>query len=588
MGKGQSGVLRFRQVSLLALLMLIPVAAATLTVPAVDSNMKGVLVELTCELVPGQGRVLVTTEPYIGVSTQESERTALAVVKASEGSEDFEGKDVLFIFSAEGTASIDGGSAGAAMAVCLLAELRNQSLSPGVSMTGGVDMLGRVVQVGGVLPKAGAVADFARVFLIPAGQQRSLTYTKTFTTPREGIYIEEVTPLEINIPEYAAATWNLTVVEVASVDEAYLWFTGAWVDAREVLQFELPEFTRELTGVEALAEKALKRAESLVGSANDTLSSSYLEQAKNIPAGYPYTQANLAFLAAVTSQTSWDDVEPVARELLKQMKSLEPGDPYWRAEAELRLSWALFKEQNLMAQKDWLIIAANMLTLETFTNESVDMAKVARLANQQIVEAKQVVEESRMVAGQEPSADAALDLALESLEDELYFAALYNALDAMAWAEASKGASQDYLKSMFEQEKQTDFAEAYRRHAIYLLNQAGGDREVIKGALFSAYRADLRDEIFEELDRLPWSPEWGALDWKWLAILGLGVYVARDLVTKNRKGATARKTSATAEQDMVLLAEAKGKAVAFLQEKLRNGEITREAYIRLVRKLEGL
>ncbi len=571
-----------RRPAFLAFLMLSIGFSAGLMVPAVDSNMQGVLVNLTCELVPGHGRVLVTTDPYIGVGTQESERTATAVAKTLVGN--FSDKDVIFIFSAANTGTIDGGSAGMAMAVCLMSEINNDTISPGVSITGGIDSAGRVMQVAGILQKAKAVSQFARVFLIPAGQSKTVTYAKEFVNPREGIYIEEARPVEIDIAEYAAENWNLSIVEFTNISQAYDWMTKN-ITARPPFQFAIPKFTRNLTRVNELADMSVARARKLVNGidANESIALDYLNKAAKVGSDFPYTRANYAFLAAVASQTSLENVDSVANEMSKQLQKFETSDPYWRAETELRLSWALFKDNSFIAKKDWLLIAANMFALERTGNRTLDIGQVKKLANQKILEAKEAVEQAKIVAGESRSAEEALTLAVKSYDADMYFAALYNALDAIAWADASKGASRAYLQSVFSSPKTDEFSEAYRRHAIYLLTHSGGDPSLIETAIFSARRADLREGVFGDMKNLPISFSLPAIDWKLLLILVLGAYTARNVLGKRKKG-----RAELTEKDMIMLAESKARAVKFLQEKLKDKEITRETYVKLVRELEGL
>ncbi|MBR9681330.1 MAG: hypothetical protein GOV00_00865 [Candidatus Altiarchaeota archaeon] len=554
--------------------------SANVLVPAVNSNMEGVLVDLSCEFVPGQGRVLVTTDPYIGIGAQESERTATEVVKTMLG--EFPDKDVIFVFSAENTDTIDGGSAGMAMAICLMSEINNESLASGVSMTGSINSEGEAVQVSGILQKARAVSTFAKVFLIPAGQNKVLTYTKEYISPSEGIYIEEARPLEIDVAEYALENWNLSVIEVTTVSEAYEWMTKE-VSAREIPELELPTFNRNLTRMNRLAEKSIQRAEDLVGDldSNNSIASTYLTRAIETPADFPYTRANYAFLAAVASQTSIESVEVVALEMVKQFQNFETSDPYWRAEMELRISWSLFRENSFIAKKDWLLIAANMFSMEKIGNETLDMTQVRKMANSKILEAKTSVEAAKVLSGESSNAEESLLLAIESFEEELYFAALYNAIDAIAWSEASKGVSYEYLQQLFKTPKEDEFSEAYRRHALYLFTQTE-DSSLIDAAIFSAIRADLREGIFETTTNLPINFKLPTLDWKLLTIIILTIYVLRKM--RGKKG---RKKVALTEDELLMLAEGKGKAVQFLQEKLKKKEITRETYVKLVRELEG-
>ncbi|OLC82120.1 MAG: hypothetical protein AUG11_04735 [Nitrospirae bacterium 13_1_20CM_2_62_14] len=101
--------------------------------------------------------------------------------------------------------STDGTSAGAAMAVGFIAVLKGESILRGVALTGTFQPDGRIGPVGAVPDKLRAAArEGYRTVLIPAGQLHDPRWNLT------GLALE----------------LNVTVKEVATIDEAYELMTG--------------------------------------------------------------------------------------------------------------------------------------------------------------------------------------------------------------------------------------------------------------------------------------------------------------------------------------------------------------------------
>jgi uncharacterized protein len=101
--------------------------------------------------------------------------------------------------------STDGTSAGAAMAVGFIAVLKGESILRGVALTGTFQPDGRIGPVGAVPDKLRAAArEGYRTVLIPAGQLLDPRWNLT------GLALE----------------LNVTVKEVATIDEAYELMTG--------------------------------------------------------------------------------------------------------------------------------------------------------------------------------------------------------------------------------------------------------------------------------------------------------------------------------------------------------------------------
>ena len=555
------------------LLLLVAAYPTTMTVPAVGADGTGVAPLLTCEVNPGKGRILVATEPLIGLDTQHSENMAVTLVSEKLGV-DLSDKDIIFIFEAGMTKSIDGASAGAAMALCLISELTGKEPNPQVSITGTITSEGEIGPVGGILAKARAVADTTSIFLIPYGQIIASTYVKSYYSPRPGIYIEEIQPARVNVTEYALENLGLNIVEVASLDEAESWVFSGENFTKELPVFELPEFTTNLTRMSMVAEYELSRAEDAVGDTNSSQAQELLNKAINVPSTYPYTQANYAFLAYITARPDYEDIDTLANEMRKQFQKIETSEPDWRAEAELRISWALFNEEFSSARKEWLMLGARMLSQENFTGNVIDPQWVGDLADKKILLAKEELERAKNSGADVSEADNSLNFAIKSLENEMYFASLYNALDSIAWSRAAETSSYRFLELLDNSTAfENEFSESYRRHAMYLASEG----EFRAGA-YSLFRAELRDDIFEKSwFSLP-SLRWPTIDWKWGAIFVLAYFAF--------KGKGKPKKEKLSQPEMMHILEAKSKAVKELQTKLKSGEIEDKTYNKLVRELE--
>lgn len=528
-------------------------------------------IQLVCEVNPGKGRILVATEPLIGVDTQHSEQQAVQVVTDRLGV-DLSDKDVIFIFEANQTHSVDGGSAGAAMALCLLSELTGRTLNSGVSITGTIQPAGMIGPVSGILPKARTIAEDISVFLIPKGQAVISTHSKKYYSPRPGVYIEEIYPIRINITEYAAENLGLQVVEVGNLSGAESWFFSEEVFPKETQTIQLPNFPDNLLRMNEVAEYELSRAEKIVDE-NNTAAWELLEKARNAPSGSPYTKANYAFLAYIMS-TEYEDVELVAGELKKQFSKIETSDPHWRGEAELRLSWAFLGKDPANARKEWLMLSAKMLSLENFTDKVVDVDWVKGLANEKILQAKEELERAKNSGSDVTEAEGNLIFAVMSFDEDLYFSALYGALDTIAWSRAAETSSTQVYKLLQNSTAfSEEFSESYRRHAFYLAEE--GD---MTGAAFSLFRAELREDIFKKgLFALP-TLKWPSLDLKWLAIILLAWAAF--------SGKKEKRQSNLNHKELMFLTESKAAAVRELQTKLKDGEITEKTYYKILKELD--
>ncbi|MBI2971697.1 MAG: hypothetical protein HYY37_04750 [Candidatus Aenigmarchaeota archaeon] len=192
-------------------------------IPAVDSAGNGVAGRLLTTVRPGTGLVLVSINDVLAqYDTQFSGRIA-AKAAASYANITLDEWDIVYTIDVNATA-IEGPSAGAAMAVSIVAALQNRTLDPSVSITGIINEDGTITGAGSVLEKAKAIRkNGVSVFLVGPGQgsEPAPVREKTCET-RNAIeyckvdYAQKKTSLGERL--------DMTIAEVTNLEEAVGYF----------------------------------------------------------------------------------------------------------------------------------------------------------------------------------------------------------------------------------------------------------------------------------------------------------------------------------------------------------------------------
>jgi len=193
-----------------------------------DYAYRGVAMTLQGALIEGEGKVYVSTTPKIGIELQEAAETAF---KAAQRFTKVDASRLDLLLSVIGSESIyvvDGPSAGAAVAVLASSLLLNRSIRSDVVITGTIDELGNIGQVGGIVYKAEAAAKAgAKIFLVPLGQRTDVVYVAVEKRVGPLIYIRYY-PQLVDVEEYLRGKgYDVEVVEVSTLREAFDYFTGA-------------------------------------------------------------------------------------------------------------------------------------------------------------------------------------------------------------------------------------------------------------------------------------------------------------------------------------------------------------------------
>lgn len=275
-----------------------PNGAAGISVPAVVEGQEGGLLFISAQIGPGDGRVYSSVDPIVGEMTQESQ--ALAAREGLNGTIfSFEKCDVAFTIDDPGASSVDGPSAGLAMAVAVRAAAEKKTIREDVAITGTIEEDGRAGEVGGIIDKAQAASRDGIRILVTPGQQLA-----------ENILLRSL-----------SEKYNFSAVQVANLDEAYRIATskkGEEFESKFTLNYRgEPEGLKNRTMDEderafaAIARKINERLKNAVdaapkGGQMDEYAKLYGQEIERneriIAAGYPYTGANNAFLSLVNAR----------------------------------------------------------------------------------------------------------------------------------------------------------------------------------------------------------------------------------------------------------------------------------------------
>ncbi|MDD1719943.1 MAG: peptidase S16 [Methanoregulaceae archaeon] len=167
-----------------------------------QTTQNGSMMNISVEVLPGEGRVLVQTRPLMGIVFQDAANTAVQVARNSTG-RDLSASDVIFsIEAASMIPAVDGPSAGALMTVLVQSAILQKLPSPGVTLTGTISPDGHVGAIGGVLEKAQAAKDAGMTLILfplensqiiaTADQAQQIVDTKDYIEQNIGIRVEYV------------------------------------------------------------------------------------------------------------------------------------------------------------------------------------------------------------------------------------------------------------------------------------------------------------------------------------------------------------------------------------------------------------
>jgi hypothetical protein len=184
-----------------------------------EMTEEGAMVNVSVEVVPGRGRVLVQTTPLMGITFQDAANLAV-VVAANRSRADLTENDIIFsIQGPEDISEIDGPSAGALMAALLLSVLENIPLNESVTVTGTIDEDGKIGPVGGILEKAEAARRGGKTLLILSDENNQVCDYHEGTRSFGGLRISRQWPPIVDSKEYIEENLGIRVKYVNTLDD---------------------------------------------------------------------------------------------------------------------------------------------------------------------------------------------------------------------------------------------------------------------------------------------------------------------------------------------------------------------------------
>ncbi len=180
---------------------------------------EGAMVNVSVEVVPGRGRVLVQTTPLMGIVFQDAANLAV-VVAANHSRVDLAKSDIIFsIQGPEEVSEIDGPSAGALMATLLLSVLEDFPLNESVTVTGTIDKNGNIGPVGGIIEKAEAAAASGKTLLILSDENNQVIEYREEDRSFGGLRIARQRPVVTDTKEYIEENLGIRVKYVDTLDD---------------------------------------------------------------------------------------------------------------------------------------------------------------------------------------------------------------------------------------------------------------------------------------------------------------------------------------------------------------------------------
>ena len=180
---------------------------------------KGSIMNISVEIGPGKGRVLVQTKPLMGVLFQEAANTAVTVAGNKTGF-DLSKSDVIFSIDAgDKISEVDGPSAGALMTLLAISAIEKHPIDESLTLTGTIDNDGHIGAIGGVVAKATAAKEQGKnLFLLP--RENQLITQPASQTPATGISTTaRLVHPQVSAKDYIEKNIGINVAYVNTIDD---------------------------------------------------------------------------------------------------------------------------------------------------------------------------------------------------------------------------------------------------------------------------------------------------------------------------------------------------------------------------------
>ncbi|MCX8197546.1 MAG: hypothetical protein N3G80_04520 [Candidatus Micrarchaeota archaeon] len=505
-----------------------PTAQRTIYVAAVTGESSGGLFQLEVKIRPGSGLVYTGVIPRTGYTTQESELAAVQYAFASAGA-DLKSCDVFFTLKGNfGQNTVDGPSAGAAMAIATKAALTNKTIRQDVAVTGTILPSGRIGEVGGVIEKAIASAESNIRYLV---------------VPKLKVY-------EAFLISSISQKYNFAALEVETIQQAeeivfsdYSQnFSFRFAPQSKPLPAILPErlHDADTARFSLVAKKVVDRLEASVLYANvkDPALAKYFSDEiskyrKLLSLGYPFSAANSAFLLSVDVEYaklsdrqldingSFESVQECINFLDAPQKTMQ--NLHWAAASDLRKIWAQKKLNETAAMRNGYggyVILRDLLFAHNWCSVSSELAGQAKeIGGEPINEsiladlASKKLAQANMLFSSSSRSDAdALwhyEAGLLANKSGLYTAAIYEAAYAISMQESALAQPEEIeeeIQKMLQENRTSLWGKVYFGQALYLYFDAKDKNLSLQDAYrvmrYSVELDDAAQQIQNELQKV--------------------------------------------------------------------------------------
>jgi len=184
-----------------------------------QTEQTGSLLNVTVDIEPGRGRVLVNTTPLMGTTFQDAANMAAFVAQQKTGRNLSSSDVIVSIVAEDQVPAVDGGSAGALMTLLMISAIEGTPPPADLIMTGTIDQGGNVGAIGGVVEKATAAKEAGKtVFLLPRENSQLVQYTEQ-TRNYYGHTIVQRVPQQVDAKEYIESEIGIHVEYVDTIDD---------------------------------------------------------------------------------------------------------------------------------------------------------------------------------------------------------------------------------------------------------------------------------------------------------------------------------------------------------------------------------
>jgi uncharacterized protein len=580
----------------LLILFLVPIAYAKqghmklLAVTETLDGSNGSVADLTLEIRPGNGKVFVDTFPLTKFDTQISMRFAKQIA-CNFLDVDCSGYDFSYTIKAE-SGIIGGPSAGAAASTLTALMLKNIEFDERVAVTGTINSGGVIGPVGGLKEKISAAArDNITTVLISTGQMFATEDGEDNITTDLIAFGKEI---------------NITVIEVASLDEAAYHFSGKEIAPAEE-DLAVTESYKEV--MRSLAENLCNRSMKLraffnkdvAGKISDSTVLTHAENAMNLTkmgedayseeryyssASYCFrANVDFSYLVFYSQYPSAKDISEKTAELNKRITDFEEKVEKKELKTITDLQAYMIVKERILESKDYMnstLESTNdtqdTLFLLAFAFERLNSAeswssffgtggkefalepeRIKESCQSKIAEAEERYQYVKMYILQPiETVDIELKRAYEDLEKGDYELCLYKASKAKAEADSIVsvfGVETKNLDKLFEQKvsvTEKTLARSQQKgifpiigYSYYEYAQSIKDADINAALLFLEYSLEVGnlDVYFE-----PKKPVHIEIDFRWIGFILIGVAIGIIIMIpiklrKQKKKSKAVKTS---------------------------------------------